>query len=76
MFTSKERLVQFPGAENHICSVEDYEALLRHVGFENVLVEDVTEKVWGGHFLNMLNMVYRAYYKGEISAFELTDISW
>ena len=66
----------FPGSENHIRSVDDYEALLKKVGFENVIVDDVTDRVCGAHFLNMLNLVHRAYYKGEISALELTDISW
>ncbi|MCK4707017.1 MAG: methyltransferase domain-containing protein [Gammaproteobacteria bacterium] len=79
LFTSKERLEQhavFPSPENHIESTEEYRKLLSDVGFDNIIINDVSEEVWGAHFLHTVNLVHQKFYKGNLNIVQLTEILW
>ncbi|MCK4707018.1 MAG: methyltransferase domain-containing protein [Gammaproteobacteria bacterium] len=79
LFTSKERLTQlpvFPSPENYIASVEEYHELLEEVGFGNIVIEDVSNKVWGAHFLRAVSRIHENFYAGDIDIIELTETLW
>lgn len=79
LFSSKERLKQspvYPHSDNHIESIEQYEKLLRDVGFKNITINNVSREVWGNHFLHAVNQVHERFYLGKISIIELTETLW
>ncbi|MEM7395040.1 MAG: methyltransferase domain-containing protein, partial [Verrucomicrobiota bacterium] len=79
LFSCEERFnhhPHLPSPENHIETVEAYEQVLVEAGFRNVVVEDVTDDVWGAHFLQVLNSAHKGFYEGRLNIVELTDTLW
>jgi MPBQ/MSBQ methyltransferase len=79
LFTSADRLRQypvFPSAENHLETAEQYRALLEEVGFRNLIVQDVSDEVWGAHCRYVVNRVHEAFFKGQMNIIHLTDVLW
>lgn len=79
LFTSPERLRQydvFPSPANHLQTADEYRALLVEVGFREIVVQDVSREVWGGHFLYVVDHLHRAFLAGELDIVRLTDLLW
>lgn len=79
LMTSAGRMEQYsmyPSAGNHLESPEQYRALLEQSGFRNIVIEDVSKQVWGGHFAYASKRVHEAFYDGQIDLVQLTDILW
>jgi MPBQ/MSBQ methyltransferase len=79
LFTSKERLTQypvFPSPENHLEDADAYRKLLIEAGFRNVVVNDVTREVWRAHFLHMVNALHEKFYDGALDIVRLTELLW
>lgn len=79
LFTSKERLTQypvFPSPENHLEDAGAYRKLLSDVGFRDVVVSDVTNEVWRAHFLHMVNALHEKFYDGTLDIVRLTELLW
>lgn len=79
LFTSSDRLAQYPvlpSPDNHLATADDYKRLLSEIGFGEVIVNDVSEDVWGGHFLRMVEWVHKDFYNGKINVVDLTETLW
>nr|AAS47557.1 putative methyltransferase [symbiont bacterium of Paederus fuscipes] len=79
LFSSSERLEQypiFPSAINHLNDTEEYRRLLKDTGFSQVEIEDVSDEVWGAHFIYAVKRVHEAFYKGELDIVQLTEMLW
>jgi cyclopropane fatty-acyl-phospholipid synthase-like methyltransferase len=79
LYTSAERLQQYtilPSAENHLASVEEYRALLAAVGFSEIIIQDVSKEVWGGHFVHAMKLVHEKFFEGKLNVLQLTEILW
>lgn len=79
LFTSRERLSQFPlfpTPRNHLADADEYRALLADVGFSEVVVEDVTRQVWRAHFLNVITRVHERFHDGDLDLVHLTEVLW
>jgi MPBQ/MSBQ methyltransferase len=79
LFTSKDRLAQypvFPSPENHLEDAGAYRTLLADMGFRDVVVNDVTNEVWRAHFLYMTNALHEKFYDGAIDIVRLTELLW
>ncbi len=53
--------------ENHLETLDQYEALLRHVGFEDVKVNDVTRQTWEAHLEYLMRYLNEKLQTGEIT---------
>ena len=79
LFTSRERLAQFPtfpSPENHIATVAEYEALLRSVGFREVMVKDAFDAIWPPHYKNALAKIHEDLHHGRLNLVQVTRILW
>ena len=79
LFTSADRLKQyavFPSPENHLATADAYRALLADVGFRNIVINDVSEEVWGAHCLYVINRIHEAFLKGRLNIVQLTEVLW
>ncbi|MEX2631032.1 MAG: class I SAM-dependent methyltransferase [Tistlia sp.] len=79
LFTSRERLAQypvFPSPENHLESVEEYRALLSEVGFHEIHVEDARDEIWRAHFLHVVERLHEEFGDGRLDLVRLTDALW
>jgi cyclopropane fatty-acyl-phospholipid synthase-like methyltransferase len=79
LFTSRARLEQytvFPSPLNHLETADEYRKLLAEVGFKNIIIQDVTQEVWGGHFLHVINLIHREFYHKRLNIVQMTEILW
>nr|AAW33974.1 PedO [symbiont bacterium of Paederus fuscipes] len=79
IFSSPERLEQnniLPGPVNHLASIEEYAQLLNDVGFSDFTIQDVSDEVWGGQFLNGTSKLHKAFYDGKLDIVRMTEALW
>ncbi|MEM7394983.1 MAG: methyltransferase domain-containing protein [Verrucomicrobiota bacterium] len=77
--SSEERLDResmLSSAANYIRDGEEYEELLKEVGFRNVVVRDETASTSRARTLYMLNRLHGAFLDGNLGLVELTDMVW
>jgi MPBQ/MSBQ methyltransferase len=66
-----ERRRPFRTEKNHISNLDEYGSVLQRAGFQEVIVTDVTEPCWEGHFWNAVKYFHEKILLKEMTQTEM-----
>lgn len=79
LFSDEERYRQYPTLpteKNHLADDKAYVELLSRCGFDEIRVDDDTDKIWPPHFKHVVNKIHEGLLEGKLSLMQVTGVLW